>query len=167
VLFAAVIDSIVAEIVRPLPDIDALSLSVRATLILVAQQHMETVLSERHIALARLVAAEAARFPEVGRVYYEHGPARGHAKLQEYFARQIANGSLKLSDVRRAADYFWGMLLHHATLRRLYNVGPRPSATEIRSDSAAVVDAFLALYGAPSGIARSAQGAERVRHRMK
>src|SRR5579862_2494303 len=133
-LFAAVIDSIVGEIVRPLPDIDRLSLGMRETLILVAEQHMQTVLSEPHIALARLVAAEAVRFPEIGRAYYEHGPARGHAKLEQYFARQVAIGSLNLPSVRRAADYFWGMLLHHGTLRRLYNVVPPPSAEKIRSE---------------------------------
>jgi TetR/AcrR family transcriptional regulator, mexJK operon transcriptional repressor len=155
-LFAAVIDSIVGEIVRPLPEID-LSLGMRETLILVAEQHMQTVLSERHIELTRLVAAEAARFPEIGRAYYEHGPARGHAKLEQYFARQVANGSLSLPSVRRAADYFWGMLLHHGTLRRIYNVVPPPSAEDIRSGSAAVVDAFLALYGTASGAARSAR----------
>jgi TetR/AcrR family transcriptional regulator, mexJK operon transcriptional repressor len=152
-LFRAVIDSIVGEIFRPLPDIDVSSLNVRETLILVAEQQMETMLSERHIALARLVAAEAARFPEISRAYYEHGPARGHAKLEQYFERQVANGLLNLPNVRRAADYFWGMLLHRSTLRRLYNIEPPPSAEKIRSESTAVVDAFLTLYGTPSRIA--------------
>jgi len=153
-LFRAVIDSIVGEIFRPLPDIDVSSLNVRETLILVAEQQMETMLSERHIALARLVAAEAARFPEISRAYYEHGPARGHATLEQYFERQVANGSLNLPNVRRAADYFWGMLLHRSTLRRLYNIEPPPSAEKIRSESTAVVDAFLTLYGTPSRIVR-------------
>src|SRR5262249_40018492 len=121
-LFAAVIDSIVGEVFRPLPDIDDSSLNVRETLVLVAEQQMETMLSDRHIALSRLVAAEAARFPEIVRGYYEQGPARGYAKLEQYFARQVASGSLNLPNVRRAAKYFWGMLLYHGILRRLYNI---------------------------------------------
>lgn len=147
-LFVAVIDEIVGEIVRPLPDIDALRLGVRETLLLVAEQHMETVLSERHIALARLVASESVRFPEIGRDYYEHGPARGHAKLEQYFARQHRSGTLDIADPRGAADYFWGMLLHHGTLRRLYNVAPVPKSDEVRAACAAAVDLFLSIYAA-------------------
>lgn len=146
-LFAAVIDEVVGEIVRPLPDIDALSLGVRETLLLAAEQHMTTVLSEKHIALIRLVAAEAARFPEIGRAYYEHGPARGHAKLERYFARQHRLGTIDAPNARQAADYFWGMLLHHDTLRRLYNVVPAPDRKAVKAASAAVVDTFLAQYG--------------------
>jgi TetR/AcrR family transcriptional regulator, mexJK operon transcriptional repressor len=91
-----------------MPDIDVSSLNVRETLILVGEQQMETVLLERRIALARLVAAEAARFPEIGRAYYEHGSARGRTKLEQCFACQVANGLLNIPNVRRAADYFLG-----------------------------------------------------------
>jgi AcrR family transcriptional regulator len=155
-LFVAVIDEIVGEIVRPLPDIDALSLDVRDTLLVVAEQHMTTVLSERHIALARLVASESARFPEIGKDYYEHGPARGHAKLEQYFERQHRLGALNIADRRKAADYFWGMLLHHDTLRRLYNVTQVPKPAAVRAECAAVVDLFLSIYGG-AALGRRAQ----------
>ncbi len=145
-LFAAVVDEIVGEIVRPLPDIDAIALGVRETLQVVAEQHVNVVLSERHAALMRLVAAEASRFPEIGRAYYEHGPARGHKKLETYFIEQTRVGSLDIADAAQATDFFWGMALHHATLRRLYNVMPAPKPAEVRSVCAAVVDLFLAVY---------------------
>lgn len=153
-LFAAVVDDIVGEIVRPLPDIDAIALGVRETLLVVAEQHMTVVLSERHVALMRLVASEAARFPEVGRAYYEHGPARGHKKLETYFAEQRRLGTLDLADPAEGADFFWGMLLHHSTLRRLYDVVPPPRVAEVKAASAAVVDAFLALYGTTATLRR-------------
>lgn len=146
-LFAAMIDEFVGEIVKPLPDINATELRVRDTLLLAAVQHMTLVLSERHIALMRLVVAETPRFPEVGRAYYEHGPARGHEKLRLYFEKQRRKGTLKIQNVNRAADYFWGMLLHHATLRCLYQIAGAPSPEQVQSGCAAVVDAFLALYG--------------------
>ncbi|HTT04507.1 MAG TPA: TetR/AcrR family transcriptional regulator [Steroidobacteraceae bacterium] len=145
-LFIAVIDEVVGQIVQPLPDIDALSLDVRETLMHVAQQHMETVLSERHIALVRLVASESVRFPQIGRAYYEHGPARGHAKLELYFARQHRQGTLQVPDPRRAAEHFWGMLLHHETLQRLYHVAPPPRASAVRAACSACVDAFLSQH---------------------
>lgn len=147
-LFAAVVDEIVGEIVRPLPDIDAIRLDIRETLQVVAEQHMTVVLSERHAALMRLVAAEASRFPEIGRAYYEHGPARGHKKLETYFAEQHRLGLLDIADPAQASDFFWGMLLHHPTLRRLYAVAPPPKPAEVKALCAVVVATFLALYGA-------------------
>jgi AcrR family transcriptional regulator len=149
-LFVAVIDEVVGEIVRPLPDIDALSLDVRETLMLLARQHMETVLSERHIALVRLVAAEAVRFPDLGRAYYEHGPARGHAKLEHYFSQQHRLGTLYVPDPHRAAEHFWGKLLHHQTLQRLYNVVPPPKPAAIRAACAAAVKSCMALHARAS-----------------
>lgn len=145
-LFAAVVDEVVSDIVRPLPEIGATKLGLRDTLLFLAMQHMTVVLSDRHIALIRLVAAESPRVPEVGRMYYEHGPSRGHARLRSYFEQQQRRGRIKIPDVTRAADYFWGMLLHHGTLRRLYQVDPVPSAEKVVADSAALVDTFLALY---------------------
>lgn len=145
-LFIAVIDEVVGEIVRPLPDIDALSLDVRETLMVVAEQHMQTVLSERHIALVRLVAAESTRFPDIGRAYFEHGPARGHAKLEHYFSRQHRLGTLRVADARRAAEHFWGMLLHLETLQRLYNVAPPPDPATMRDACSATVEAFMAQH---------------------
>ena len=153
-LFAGVVDDVVGEIVRPLPDIDAIALGVRETLLVVAEQHMTVVLSERHAALMRLVASEAMRFPEVGRAYYGHGPERGHTKLETYFARQHREGTLDVPDPKQAADFFWGMLLHHATLRRIYNVAPPPRPHEVKAACAAVVDAFLSLYATRNTLRR-------------
>jgi hypothetical protein len=60
---------------------------------------------------------------------------------------------LEVPDARRAADYFWGMLLHQHTLQRLYNVAPSPKAAAVRSACTAAVEAFMALYQAPRGAA--------------
>jgi TetR/AcrR family transcriptional regulator, mexJK operon transcriptional repressor len=152
-LFAAVVDEVVGEIVRPLPEIGSTKLGLRDTLLFLSMQHMTVVLSNRHIALMRLVAAESPRVPEVGRTYYEHGPARGHAKLRSYFEQQRRKGLMNIPDVARAADYFWGMLLHHETLRRLYHVDEAPSPDQVVADCAALVDNFLAWYGTPSALA--------------
>ena len=147
-LFGAVIEDIVGDIVRPLPDITTLTLSLRETLLHVAREHAELVLSERHAALMRLVAAEARRRPEIGRLYYEIGPARGHLKLEAFIRKQAAAGNLAVDDAEESASFFYGMLLHKWTLKRLYNVAAPPDATEVDWIAAAVVDEFLARYHA-------------------
>ena len=104
------------------------------------------VLSDRHAALMRLVAAEASRRPEIGRLYYEIGPARGHLKLEAFLREQAVAGKLLIDDTEEAASFFYGMLLHKWTLKRLYNVAAPPEAAEIDWIAAAVVDEFLARY---------------------
>ncbi len=147
-LFAAVVDSIVGEIVRPLPDAQDVSLGLRDALLYLAREHASVVLSDRHAALIRLVAAEVSRLPEIGKIYYETGPARGHTKLEAYLASQVAEGLLRIDDIPRAAEFFWGMLLHKWTLRRLYMVADPPDAAALDAICQATVDAFLAQYGA-------------------
>jgi len=145
-LFAAVVEDIVGRIVRPLPDITTLALGLRETLRMVAREHAELVLSDEHAALMRLVAAEARRHPEVGRLYYEIGPARGHSKLEAYLREQTTAGRLEIDDVETAASHFYGMLLHKWTLKRLYDVAGPPEPAEIDRIATAVVDEVLARY---------------------
>lgn len=144
-LFAAVVDDIVGGIVRPAPAHMA-ALPLEEALVHLAEDHMSVVLSERHVALMRLVAAEAKRFPELGEAYYSHAAGSGHAMLESFLRDRVARGELRIDDVKEAAAFFWGMLLHKWTLRRLYNVAASPSAAEIAADARQVVKAFLALY---------------------
>ena len=54
--------------------------------------------------LRRLVIAEAGRFPELGRTFYEQGPGRTIAALAATFERLAARGLLQLDDPLLAAD---------------------------------------------------------------
>jgi hypothetical protein len=67
--------------------------------------------------------------------------------LESFLRDRVARGELRIDDVKEAAAFFWGMLLHKWTLRRLYNVAASPSAAEIAANARQVVKAFLALYG--------------------
>ncbi|MDH3236049.1 MAG: TetR/AcrR family transcriptional regulator [Alphaproteobacteria bacterium] len=147
-LFAAVVEEMVGSAVRPVPDIATLTLGLRDTLRHVACEHAELVFSDRHAALMRLVAAEAQRRPELGRLYYKIGPARGHSKLEAYLRDRSAEGDLAIQDVEAAASFFYGMLLHKWTLKRLYNIAASPDNAEINRIATTVVDEFLALYRA-------------------
>jgi TetR/AcrR family transcriptional repressor of mexJK operon len=147
-LFTAVVDAMVGEVVAPVPEVEGLDLDLADTLLRVAEEHERFVLSERHIRLARLVAAEAGRFPELGNSYYHHGPARGHDKLARFLAQQATVGAIELDDPFEAAEDFWGMLLHHGTLRRLYEVATPPTERDARTHARGVVERFLRMYPA-------------------
>lgn len=58
------------------------------------------------IAYLRLVIAAADKFPDIGRAFYEAGPAYGIAKIADYMQRKMDDGSLVKADARLAAMQF-------------------------------------------------------------
>lgn len=61
-------------------------------------------------ALFRICAAEAKRFPELAAKMRDNAKARVDAAISSYFRRQIARGTLALSDPARAAALFLQMV---------------------------------------------------------
>src|SRR5690348_10501738 len=51
-------------------------------------------LSKEQVALVRMVSMESARFPELGKRFYELGPKRGEEALVAYLKKQAAKGRL-------------------------------------------------------------------------
>lgn len=68
----------------------------------------------------RLVIGEASRFPELGRIFYEQGPARTIAELASSFERLAPRGPLHLEDAQLdAAQFDWLIMsepVNHAML---------------------------------------------------
>ena len=58
------------------------------------------------IAYLRLVIAAADKFPDIGRAFYEAGPAYGIAKIADYMQRKMEDGTLVKADARLAAMQF-------------------------------------------------------------
>ena len=52
----------------------------------------------RLLQLRRLVIAEAGRFPQLGRVFYERGPGRTIEALSAAFMRLASRGMLQMDD---------------------------------------------------------------------
>ena len=100
--------------------------------------------------LRRLVIAEAARFPELGRVFYEQGPGRTIAALAATFDRLAERGLLHVPDPLLAANQFNWLILS-APLNRAMLLGEdrAPDPAEIDRWAEDGVRAFLAAYGGP------------------
>ena len=100
----------------------------------------------------RTVIAIADRMPDVGRKFYEAGPARGTAQLAEYLAAQVEVGVLVVEDCEIAAAQF--MESSHAMLFKpiVFNFAPAPSAEEIERVVRIAVKTFLAAYRAPAKV---------------
>jgi AcrR family transcriptional regulator len=101
---------------------------------------------ERQSAL-RTVIAIADRKPNVGKTFYETGPARGIARLAAYFEVEVKSGRLEIEDCEVAAAQF--MESCHAMLLKpvLFNFGPPPSPERTEYVVRIAVRTFMAAYG--------------------
>jgi AcrR family transcriptional regulator len=94
----------------------------------------------------RTVIAIADRMPEIGRKFYEHGPADGIARLAAYLSAQNTAGVLAVGDCEVAAAQF--MESCHAMLFKpiVFNFAPAPSAEQIEHVVGIAVSTFMAAY---------------------
>ena len=93
----------------------------------------------------RTVIAIADRMPDLGRQFYETGPARGAAKLAVYLDAQVAAGVLAVDDTVIAAEQFMGAVMATSFRRTLFNCGA-PTSEEIAHAVGIAVRTFMAAY---------------------
>jgi TetR/AcrR family transcriptional repressor of mexJK operon len=150
-LFSEIVTSAVDEAGDPVHDeIVELehSTDVEADLRRIARELLRRVMRPRILQLRRLVIGEAARFPELGRTFYEQGPGRTMAALAEMFERLAARGALRVDDpVLAAAHFNW--LVMSIPLNQAMLLGEDQPATPAQLDRCADagVRAFVGAYG--------------------
>ncbi len=96
----------------------------------------------------RTVIAIADRMPEIGKQFYESGPACGIGTLAAYIKAQVDAGVLAVDDCEVAAAQF--LEACQATLFKpvLFNFAPPPSPERIEHVVRIAVRTFLAAYRA-------------------
>ncbi|TDD66213.1 TetR/AcrR family transcriptional regulator [Jiangella aurantiaca] len=116
-----------------------------------ARRQLSMVMRPRLLQLRRLVIGEAGRFPELGRLFAERGPARTMADLAAAFRALTERGLLAADDAELAAAHF-NWLVMSVPLNRAMLTGDDtpPSAAELRRYADEGVRVFLAAYRAPS-----------------
>jgi AcrR family transcriptional regulator len=152
-LFTEIVTTTVNEVSDPVYE-EVLALAdsgdVEANLRDLARRQLAGVMQPRLLALRRLVIAEAGRFPELGRTFYERGPGRTVATLATAFERLAERGVLQLEDPALAADHF-NWLIMSAPLNQAMLLGrdqtPAPADLERYADNGVTV--FLAAYRRP------------------
>src|SRR6202030_1595962 len=99
------------------------------------------LLQDRHLAFQRLIIAETARFPALGRAWFESGPATSRRIIAQFVEKQQRAGRLRESDPHQSATLCHDMitfdLLHRAML------GNKPTDDEIRHRIDTAIDVFL------------------------
>lgn len=107
---------------------------------------LTSVFSDFSLRNFRLVIAEAERAPEIGRSFYQAGPAAGADRLAAHLAEKARQGQLTLSDPVAAAHQFIGLCQNRLLKARLCNAAPDPEPAEIEAEVAGAVATFLAAF---------------------
>jgi AcrR family transcriptional regulator len=112
-----------------------------------ARRLVARVMQPRLLELRRLVIAEASRFPELGRAFYERGPGRTIAALTSVFEQLAAAGALRLDDPALAAAHFnWLIISAPVNQAMMLGSDSIPGRRELNRNADAGVRVFLAAY---------------------
>ncbi len=106
----------------------------------------DLVLSPEVLDLYRIVVAETARFPELGRTLYETGPMRVIGRLAEYLQRLTDRGLLDVPEPQIAARQFFGMIRSDLYLRRIFNISDAEVGITVERMVDSSVEMFLRAY---------------------
>ncbi len=140
-LFVAIVKGLCEDFLASFVTIDTSALGVEEGLRSLALALLGIVLQDRHLAFQRLIIAETARFPALGRAWFESGPETSRSIIAQFVEKQQRAGHLRRSDPHQSATLFHDMitcdLLHRAML------GDKPSDAEIRHRIDTAIDAFL------------------------
>jgi TetR/AcrR family transcriptional repressor of mexJK operon len=145
-LLAAVIDGAAAAFQSFMTTVLDPKQDIRVVLTRFCETFLERISRPEAIGLQRLVIAQAERFPEIGRVFYDHAPAINEATLARFFSRQMEAGVIRPDDPTAAARMLLDLCTAGYHDRVLYGVEARNAATE-RREAARVVQQFLRCYG--------------------
>jgi AcrR family transcriptional regulator len=105
------------------------------------------MMSAQLVAQVRTVIAVAAKFPRIGRAFYETGPEHGIEQLAAYFEMQTQGGRLATPEPRLAAIHFLQLCQGDLLKRVMFCPEDLISTQEVERFVEAGVAVFLRAYG--------------------
>ena len=121
---------------------------VRHALTTAAKRMTRFFLSAIGLQVRRIIVGESQRFPEIGREFYECGPAKVHAILRQFLQNAVDAGALQIDDIDLAADQFPELCKAGLHLKLVLGLREPPTDAEIDRVIDGAVDVFMCRYGA-------------------
>lgn len=146
-LFAALIEEMVAVLPENALKLEHSVGDLRDTLVEMGMILMRALTKPEHVQFNRMVLATVEKFPKFGHMFYEAGPARGMAKMQDFLKREVAHGHLAIDDLDLAAHQLLDLIKSRFLVEMLLGISGRPDEEKLRRSVASGIDMFLAKYG--------------------
>jgi TetR/AcrR family transcriptional repressor of mexJK operon len=149
-LFCHVVEALVSQASDPVyeavRDLEVTG-DLEAELVAVARRQLELVLQPQLMQLRRLVIAEATRFPQLGKVFFDQGPRRTMDALADAFSTLAARGLLRVDDPMLAAAHFnWLVMGAPLNQAMLLGLETPPRKKELDYWATTGVATFLAAF---------------------
>jgi AcrR family transcriptional regulator len=129
-------------------DLDPNNHDVVGTLTRLGIAFVEFLCQPEKASALRAVAAIADRMPEIGKVFYETGPAVGIAKLAGYLRAQTEAGVLTVDDFEVAAAQFLESCKATLFIPVMFNFSLAPPREQISHVVGIAVRTFMRAYRA-------------------
>jgi AcrR family transcriptional regulator len=111
-----------------------------------AKRMVRFFMSDVGMQVYRIVVGESQRFPELGREFYETGPARVREILKVFLQKGIDAGKLKIDDLDLAVDQFPELCKAGLHMPMAIGIRDKPNEEEIDRVVESAVDMFLCKY---------------------
>lgn len=105
-----------------------------------------TFYSLKMLSTRRMIIAAANR-SDIGKLYYEQGPAKAFKIVQAYFAAAMDAGSIRRADPRVVEAHWRGLVSSEVLDSGLFNARPDLEHAEIRAIVSRAVEVFMRAYG--------------------
>ena len=115
-------------------------MDLREALITVAETVLGVILTDRTLALRRLIFDEAKRSPDVGQHYYKIGPLEAYAALENVFR---SHGVDQAFDAATLSRYFLSLISWRIVLERECGLMDAPSKQDTREWVELAVNDFM------------------------
>ena len=104
------------------------------------------ITSPEAIEIFRVVIGEAERFPQLGRNFYEFGPATTIEMIGGYISVKSRSGELKVGDPEKAAHHLLAMMIFPVQMELACGVREQVSKDEISEIVADALITFMKIY---------------------
>ncbi len=142
-LFITLIEELLAEVLQPLAPSRLIMDDPASTLAEVGRRYLQIVMSPSALDLYRAVVADSRRFPEIARIFFEHGPGRAAARVAEALVFYQDEGRILVGDPVLAAEQFVGMVRDDRHLQVVLGLRPPMDQNEIDVSVAQAVATFM------------------------
>lgn len=147
-LFAAIVQQECSTHAEGVFQLDPEDHDVESVLTRIGIEYVNFLCSEGKASSLRIVIAIADRMPEIGKAFYETGPANGIKRLATYLEAQVKAGVLTIEDCETAAAQFLDSCQSTLFKPILFNFAPPPPSARVKHVVGMAARAFAAAYRA-------------------
>lgn len=108
--------------------------------------YLQLILDPQVAAIQRLTIGESRRFPELAKIFYEHGPRNMLERMTQMLGAEQEQGGLRSGDTQTLAVHFMALCEGRLKNRQLWGIDEKVDRRQVVMTVQCAVDAFLSGY---------------------